>query len=304
MVQKKQQQMRLYEAIEEFLTERRPNWRNKTLIAYEASFRSFKGYFNRNILVSAITTKDLSTIINSNQYYTTKTPRPRTRAKRFDHLYNFFRWLHDSRWAIDQNPMTHVQRPVVDEEIRPIPSTEDLLEFIRRCPPPFNKICLLMASIGPRAGELLRNSKNWIPPVLDNERKCLRFLVTKTHKWREVPVPDVCLIGMSRRYKTMFDFLKAHADDSGNIDFGITTHDMWQITKIVWRSMGKNFCVQTLRAFCGTHLTSILNGTYIPSKILGNSERTMLKSYARPLWNDMVNAVNSINLINDNELNN
>lgn len=288
---------RMNRSVEMFVRAKSKNWANKTLFSYQSTFDYMRKKFPRNIKLSSIGPMDLQDLIDNGQHYRTANPQPATRAKRYDHLKCFFGWAYSKARIIDMNPMDQVERPVTQRTVREIPSQEEMVEFIRRLPYPFNYLACLLAVLGPRSGEVIVNSKNWTAPVYYRSERCFIIGKSKTHRARKIPVPvmKIDTLILYKRHETLHDFIAHYTDSHGYFRVGnITTRDIWEVFRFTWMGMGRRFCVQTLRAWAGTHLISVAGGAFVPSKILGNTERVMLQSYASEVWNDKVDAVNQL----------
>lgn len=279
--------IRLFDAAKDFVILLSVNWSNNTRQNYQSTFDALQRYYSRNIFVSGADPRDLHKLVYYDDWYRRKngaSVRPRTKAKRWDHLHHFFRWAVGEDY-LAVNPMDRVQKVVVDDEIPPIPDESEYKEFVRRCPYPFNFFVALLGSMGPRAGELFWNGKSWMASRYDGSGAII-FNKTKTHKARKIPLPE------NEKLRT---FVLSHVSAIGEINFMVSTADIYHIVKAIWKGMGKPFfCVKTFRTFAINMMLSESGQSWFVANAVGNTERTIRKHYGHAQWKQFIPLVNLI----------
>jgi len=90
-------------------------------------------------------------------------------------------------------------------------------------------------------------------------------------------------------------FVSGHVNTLGEIDFGVSTQDVYAIVKAIWRSMHKPyFSVKTFRTFAINLMLSESGQSWFVANAVGNTERTIRKSYGHAQWRDFKPLVNLI----------
>jgi len=271
--------MKLSSAIDDFTREKIPNWSYKTFANYRTTL-SRLGRIPGNVQVASLTAAEMHRLVYENHF------RARTRDKIYSHLFHFFRWCHD-RGYVRRNIMEQVDKPTVNDDIPEIPSESEYLYFLEHCPHPYDKICGLLGSLGPRAGELLRNGPEWHPARYDSQADAIVMNHTKTHRGRLVPLPQ---------NNVLREYLMANITPEGEINFGVSSADVYAVVRAVWRGMKKPFSVKTFRTFAINMMLSRYGQSFQVAKCVGNTEKTINRYYGRINIAQLVPLVNTVKL--------